>query len=70
MSILKKPSTCSSRVPLYYDGNGDGDNGGARRNPLPHAGDGSIPYLSLSWAHTWLKESTPIEGGVDNIKVR
>ena len=21
---------------------------------LPHSGDGSVPYLSLSWAHTWL----------------
>ena len=24
---------------------------------LPHAGDGTIPYLSLSWVHTWLLES-------------
>jgi hypothetical protein len=22
--------------------------------PLPHSGDGSVPYLSLSWAQTWL----------------
>jgi hypothetical protein len=21
---------------------------------MPHSGDGSVPYLSLSWAHTWL----------------
>eukprot|EP00539_Tryblionella_compressa_P000075 CAMPEP_0178741792 /NCGR_PEP_ID=MMETSP0744-20121128/5334_1 /TAXON_ID=913974 /ORGANISM="Nitzschia punctata, Strain CCMP561" /LENGTH=279 /DNA_ID=CAMNT_0020394699 /DNA_START=68 /DNA_END=907 /DNA_ORIENTATION=- len=21
---------------------------------LPHSGDGSVPYMSLSWAHTWL----------------
>jgi hypothetical protein len=21
---------------------------------LPHSGDGTVPYLSLAWAHTWL----------------
>lgn len=33
----------------------------AKREPLPnpniqlqHSGDGTVPYLSLSWAHTWL----------------
>jgi Lecithin:cholesterol acyltransferase len=25
-----------------------------RKGALPHSGDGSVPYLSLSWAHTWL----------------
>ena len=24
------------------------------RSRLPHSGDGSIPYISLAWAHTWL----------------
>jgi hypothetical protein len=24
------------------------------RGSLPHSGDGSVPYLSLAWAHTWL----------------
>lgn len=26
--------------------------------PLGHSGDGTIPYLSLSWAHTWLLHAT------------
>ena len=26
----------------------------SKRSQLPHSGDGTIPYLSLSWAHTWL----------------
>ncbi|GKY94356.1 hypothetical protein MPSEU_000401400 [Mayamaea pseudoterrestris] len=25
-----------------------------RQGSLPHSGDGSVPYLSLAWAHTWL----------------
>jgi len=25
-----------------------------REGALPYSGDGSVPYLSLSWAHTWL----------------
>jgi hypothetical protein len=25
-----------------------------REGNLPHSGDGSVPYLSLAWAHTWL----------------
>lgn len=25
-----------------------------RKGSLPHSGDGSVPYLSLAWAHTWL----------------
>ena len=32
----------------------DGDGKGS----LPHSGDGTIPYLSLSWAHTWLLHAT------------
>jgi hypothetical protein len=24
------------------------------KNKLDHSGDGSVPYLSLAWAHTWL----------------
>jgi len=27
-------------------------------NKLHHSGDGTIPYLSLSWAHTWLLHAT------------
>jgi hypothetical protein len=27
---------------------------GAAEKSLPHSGDGSVPYLSLAWAHTWL----------------
>lgn len=29
-------------------------NGGNTTGSLFHAGDGAVPYLSLSWAHTWL----------------
>ena len=25
-----------------------------KKGSLHHSGDGSVPYLSLSWAHTWL----------------
>ena len=25
-----------------------------KKGSLEHSGDGSVPYLSLSWAHTWL----------------
>ena len=39
--LMKKPK----KVPLN-DGNTTGS--------LFHSGDGSVPYLSLSWAHTWL----------------
>ena len=43
--LKKKPK----RRPL----NGD-DNKGA----LNHSGDASVPYISLSWAHTWLLHAT------------
>lgn len=33
-----------------YQGNG--------KEKLPHSGDGTIPYLSLAWAHTWLLHAT------------
>jgi hypothetical protein len=46
---------------------------------LPHSGDGSVPYLSLSWAHTWLlhavralRHSDKQEGSenpLDNIQI-
>jgi hypothetical protein len=50
-----------------------------RQGSLPHSGDGSVPYLSLSWAHTWLlhavralrhsgKQEGP-ENPLDNIRV-
>ena len=25
-----------------------------RQGNLPHSGDGSVPYISLAWSHTWL----------------
>lgn len=28
------------------------------RSKLPHSGDGTIPYLSMAWAHTWLLHAT------------
>jgi len=34
----------------------DNSNGG--EGQLQHSGDGSVPYLSLSWAHTWLLHAT------------
>uniref|UniRef100_A0A7S4RMJ9 Phospholipid:diacylglycerol acyltransferase n=1 Tax=Ditylum brightwellii TaxID=49249 RepID=A0A7S4RMJ9_9STRA len=33
-------------------------NGGDGNGKLHHSGDGTIPYLSLSWAHTWLLHAT------------
>ena len=29
-----------------------------KKNDLRHSGDGLIPYLSLSWAHSWLGDDT------------
>lgn len=43
--LMKKPK----KLPL---------NGGNSTGSLFHAGDGSVPYLSLSWAHTWLLHAT------------
>lgn len=28
-----------------------------KKSSLRHSGDGSVPYLSLAWAHTWLLHS-------------
>jgi hypothetical protein len=39
----------SKRLPL---------NGGDGKGTLQRSGDGTIPYLSLSWAHTWLLHAT------------
>jgi len=33
-------------------------NGGSGQGTLGHSGDGTIPYLSLAWAHTWLLHAT------------
>mmetsp|Transcript_10280 Transcript_10280/g.22822 ORF Transcript_10280/g.22822 Transcript_10280/m.22822 type:complete len:652 (-) Transcript_10280:492-2447(-) len=29
----------------------------ANETVLPHSGDGTVPYISLAWAHTWLLHS-------------
>jgi len=33
-------------------------NNGDGQGKLHHSGDGSVPYLSLAWAHTWLLHAT------------
>merc|ERR1711957_64744 len=33
-------------------------NNGDGHGKLHHSGDGSVPYLSLAWAHTWLLHAT------------
>lgn len=39
------------------------------RGKLVHSGDGSVPYLSLSWAHTWLLHAARAKRSIDDIKV-
>jgi len=72
-AMLKKKV---KKIPLH---------GGDGKGTLLHSGDGTIPYVSLSWAHTWLLHATrammhsdPIGGGhnkkqqknpLDSIKV-
>lgn len=33
-------------------------NNGDGQGKLDHSGDGSVPYISLAWAHTWLLHAT------------
>jgi hypothetical protein len=35
-------------------------------NKLQHSGDGSVPYLSLAWAHTWLLHAARAKRFSDN----
>jgi len=44
--MMKKKST------RRFLNNGDG------KGKLHHSGDGSVPYISLAWAHTWLLHAT------------
>jgi len=46
--MLKKKKKPKKR----FLNNGDG------QGKLHHSGDGSVPYLSLAWAHTWLLHAT------------
>jgi len=47
-SVMLKKKKSNKR----FLNNGDG------QGKLHHSGDGSVPYLSLAWAHTWLLHAT------------
>lgn len=55
--LLKKKQIKRPLVLQGRDSDPDPDDS-SNNGTLLHSGDGTIPYLSLSWAHTWLLHST------------
>ena len=51
--FLRRTSSPKRASRVCLPGKRPNQRSGKKKN-LPHSGDGTVPYLSLAWAHTWL----------------